>query len=261
MKNLSLLFLLLLAQLVVTSQTEAQEKEHVFEVPLKYISFLLLNDSKSPLQLNSPRVLADEKGNLDYFYTISNSSDKSVKSFKIYGFDAFTNPSYEAAPEGKATDEFSFFPYESFSILNENKFEITEFTDKLAAKFKLSENHKRIWIVVVTKVELNDGTTYDATSKYTAIKKFIDQIQNEDYEAEDNDTPRLTAEEKETKLRNFIAEKVQKVEELRLINATPNKSALKVAVKRIIWPVRRGKKNDCCGRANLGSRRMADDRG
>lgn len=215
MKNLSLLFLLLSVQLFITSQTKAQEKERVFEVPLKYVSFLLLNDSKSPIQLSNPKVLADEKGNLDWFYTISNNTDKSIKSFKIYGFDAFVNPSYEAAPEGKATDELSFLPYESFSILNENKFGISELTDKLAEKFKLSENRKRIWIVIVTKVELFDGTTYDAKAKYTDIKKFIDQMQNEDYEAEDNGTQRLTAEEKETKLRNFIAEKVQKIGEFR----------------------------------------------
>ena len=213
MKKLSLLFLLV--QLLAASQIKAQEKERVYEVPLKYVSFLLLNNPKSPLQLSNPRVLADENGNLDYFYTISNQSDKSVKSFKVYGFDAFVNPSYQAAPEGTATDEFSFLPYESFSILNENKFEITELNDKLATKFKLSEKRKRIWIVVVTKVELYDGTTYDATSKYTAIKKFIDQIPNEDYEAEDNGTPLLTAEEKEMKLRNFITQKIQNSEEFR----------------------------------------------
>lgn len=215
MKKSSLLFLLLLAQLFVTSQIKAQEKERVFEVPLKYVSFLLLNDTKSPLQLSNPRVLADKKGNFDYFYTISNHSDKSVKSFKIYGFDAFVNPSYQAAPEGTATDEFSFLPYDSFSILNENKFEITELTDKSATEFKLSENRRRIWIVVVTKVELFDGTVYDATSIYTAIKKFVNQIQKEEYDTEDTGIPKLTAEEKETKLRNFIAEKIQKIEEFR----------------------------------------------
>jgi len=215
MKKLFLLFLLLLAQSFMASQIKAQEKERMFEVPLKYVSFLLLNDTKSPIQLSKPRVLADEKGNLDYFYTISNNSNKSIKSFKIHGFDAFLNPAYEAAPEGTATDEFSFLPYQGFSILNENKFEISELTDKLTAKFKLSENHKRIWIVIVTKVELLDGTIYEATSKYTAIKKFIDQIVNEDYEAQDNDTPRLTTEEKETRLRNFIAEKIQETEESR----------------------------------------------
>lgn len=215
MKSISLLFLLLMTQLFITSQTKAQEKERVFEVPLKYVSFLLLNDSKSPIQLSNPRVLSDADGDLDWFYTISNNSDKSVKSFKIYGFDAFVNPSYEAAPEGTANDEFSFLPYVSFSTLDENKFEISELTDKLATKFKLSENRKRIWIVVVTQVELFDGTTYEATSKYNAIKKFIDQIEIEDYMAEDNGTPRLSAEEKETRLQTFISENVQKEKEFR----------------------------------------------
>lgn len=215
MKKLFVVFLLLLAQVFVPEHIQGQEKERVFEVPLKYVSFMLLNDPKCPLQLNNPRVLGYKSGNLDYYYTISNNSDKSVKSFQIKEFDAFVNPSYEAMPNATATDEFSFLPYESFSTLgDENKFEIAELDEKRAAEFRLSENRKRIWVVLVTKVELYDGKTYDATSKYSRIKKFIEQIEDEEFEADD-EAPKLTAEEKDTRLRNFITEKVQKDEKSR----------------------------------------------
>ncbi len=215
MKKLFVLFLLLLAQIFVPERIQGQEKERVFEIPLKYVSFMLLNDPKCPIQLSNPRVLGDKDGDLDYYYTISNNSDKSVKSFQIKAFDAFVNPSHEATPNATATDEYSFLPYENFSTLaDENKFEIVAFDEKRAVEFRLSEHRKRIWIVIVTKVELYDGTTYDATSKYSHITKFIEQIQNEEFEAED-EAPKLTAEEKETKLRNFIIEKVQKDEKAR----------------------------------------------
>jgi hypothetical protein len=61
----------------------------------------------------------------------------------------------------------------------------------------------------VTKVELYDGTVYDATSKYFRIIKYIERIENEEFEADD-ETTKLAAEEKEAKLRIFINENVQK---------------------------------------------------
>jgi hypothetical protein len=138
-----------------------------------------------------------------------------VKSFQIKAFDAFVNPSHEYTLNPTATDEYSFLPQESFSTLSdEDKLEIVELDEKRAAEFGLSEQRKRIQIVIITKVELYDGTTYDATSKYSLITKFIEQMQNEEYEAED-EAPKLTAEEKEIKLRNFITEKVQKNEKSR----------------------------------------------
>lgn len=210
MKKFSVLFLLLVLQAFSFVQVKAQEKKRAFEVPSKYVSFLLLNDPKCPLQLSNPRVLAYNSRDLDFYYTILNSSDKSVKSFQIKEFDAFVNPSYEATPNSTATDEFSFLPYESFSTLrDENKFEITALDEKRAAEFKLSENRRRTYVVIVTKVELYDGTTYDATQTYSQIKKFTEQIETEELLADD-EAPKLTMEEKQTKLHNFIIEKVQK---------------------------------------------------
>lgn len=215
MKKLFVVFLVLLAQAFIPEHTQAQGKERVFEVPLKYVSFMLLNDSKCPLQLSTPRVIRYKSGNIDYYYTIINNSLKSVKSFQIKAFDAFTNPSEEQTPNATANDEFSFLPQENFSTFSdEDKVEIMKLDEKQAAEFGLSEKRKRVRVVIVTKVELYDGTKYDATSKYSRIKKFVEQIENEEYELDD-DAPRQTAEEKETKLRNFIAEKVQKKEGFR----------------------------------------------
>lgn len=202
------LFIFLLLSLLLF-QVKGQEENRVFEVPLKFVSFLLLNDPKCPLQLSNPRVFRYKSGNLGYYYTVFNNSDKAVKSFRTKEFSAFVNPSSEHTPNVTATDEFSFLPFESFSTLqNENKLKITELDEKKAAEFGLSENRKRIWIVIVTKVELYDGTVYDATSKYSRVQKFIEQIETEENEA-DELVPKLTVNEKEEKLSRFIIENVQ----------------------------------------------------
>jgi len=208
-----LLFLLTLGLVYESSLgQEKQEKEEYLEVPLKYVTFLLINDTGCPLQLTSPRVLATKKGHLNFFYTASNNSDSSVKSFQIEEFDAFVNPSYAASPNGKATDESSLVPYDSFSTLgDETRIKIVPLDEKRAAEFKLSEEQKRIWLVLVTKVESYDGTSYDATSKFAAIRKFIDQIQDEeDLEDEEAPKPPLTGKEKEQRLREFITDQMKK---------------------------------------------------
>jgi hypothetical protein len=211
MNKLLMLFLLLLAQAFIPVYIYAQEKESVFEIPLKYISFMLLNDPKCPIQLSKPRAIADKDGDLHYYLTMTNNSPQILKSFEIKEFDAFVNPSYEYTPNASANGGFSLLPDESFAFTFDNtRFDITDLDEKRAAEIGLSERNKKIWIALVTKVESYDGTTYDATSKYSRIKKFIDQIQNEAYEAEDDDeAPKLTYEEKETKLRNFITETMQ----------------------------------------------------
>ncbi|HEX6126462.1 MAG TPA: hypothetical protein VFZ23_13890 [Pyrinomonadaceae bacterium] len=212
MKNLRALVFLFLASAFVPGVVDAQDKADYFDVPLKYVNFLLLNDENSPLQLSDGVVLATEKGHLNYFYTISNFSNSAVKSFKIEEFDAFVNPSYAASPNGTANDELSFVAYESFSTLDEAKksrMKIVHLDEEGAKKFKLSEEQKRVWIVLVTKVELYDGTTYDATARFRAIKEFVDQIKHSEYELED-DAPRIPFSEKEGRLHEFIANIMKK---------------------------------------------------
>src|SRR5688572_2153680 len=100
MKRVHVPVLILLFLLFAQSEIRAQAKLEGFEVPLKYISFFLLNDEKCPLQLSNPRVLATPEGGLNYFYTIANNRNASVKTLEIEEFDAFENPGYGASPKG-----------------------------------------------------------------------------------------------------------------------------------------------------------------
>ena len=94
--------LIFLAVVIVSaSATFAQERPRVYSVPLKYFSFWLLNNSNCPIKLSDPKVYAEVDGSLHYSYTLSNTTDKSIKSFQIEEFDAFQNPSYGATPNLK----------------------------------------------------------------------------------------------------------------------------------------------------------------
>jgi hypothetical protein len=206
MKNHLVLLLLLSVSVFWPEWTVAQENSQYFEVPLKYVNFLLLNDGNSPIQLSKPFVLSDDKGYLEHFYTISNRANSSVKSLRIEEFDAFVNPSYSAQPYLK--EGFTLEPYESLSMFDEARMNIVQLGEKRAREFGFSEDKKRIWIVLVTKVELYDGTTYDATSRFSAIKEFIDQIQRSE-DLLDDDAPRPFR-EKERKLQKFIVDTMKK---------------------------------------------------
>jgi len=166
----------------------AQQSEY-YEVPLKYVSFSLLNDDRCPIQLADKRVVASKIGSLDFLYTMSNAGHASVKSFEIQKFSVFENPSYTASPHGKADDETAFPPYETIFSANHEDLKAAELSKQQVAEFRLDESRKRLWVVLVTKVELWDGTKYDATSKYEKIKEFIETVNQEENARWDRELP------------------------------------------------------------------------
>ena len=51
---------------------------------------------------------------------------------------------------------------------------LVPYSKTLGKESGLSNTSNRIWIVMVVKVELSDGTTYDASKNFDRLKKFID---------------------------------------------------------------------------------------
>lgn len=209
MQKNSILTSIFLLLFLLASVANGQDRQYLFDVPLEYNSYLLLNDPDCPIQISIPKIYAEGDGTLHYSYTISNFTDSSVKSFEIQEFDAFENPSYSAMPNLTASDEFTFVPYDSFPRIDENRFEIKDLDAKTAIKFNLNESHKKIWIVIVTKVELFSGKVYDATTKYPRIAKFIESTEERSV---DWDTGKvlLTFDDKSDLLRRFISNEVLK---------------------------------------------------
>lgn len=166
---------LLFLQAMMFVRVEGQEKKRVYEIPAKYVSLLLVSDPKCPLQLESPRFLDYEKGTFEFVFTISNRTDKSVKNFQIKELSWFGNAAYSKNITSK--DEFALLPYERISTLPDNQeLEFGDFKEDLVEKLGLRENPKQLWIILVSKVELSDGTIYDITSKYNEIEKAVGEL-------------------------------------------------------------------------------------
>lgn len=175
MKKSRIISLLFLLQLILMQQIYSQERTRVYEVPTKYVSLMLINDQKCPLQLDNPRFVNYEKGDFQKVYTILNRTNKSVKTFQIKELTWFGNQEY--TKNVKAEDDFSLLPHESFSTLNnENELKFIDFDEGLVTKLRLSDHPKNIWIILVTKAELSDGTIYDITSKYETIEKYVQNL-------------------------------------------------------------------------------------
>jgi hypothetical protein len=76
--------------------------------------------------------------------------------------------------------------------------EVLEFDENVFRRRFSSSRPKDIWIVMVTKVELSDGSVYDVSAKYRAIEKFVEQI----------DFNRIDVAEAERRLDSFISQAV-----------------------------------------------------
>ena len=197
-------FISILLVLLGFMPLDAQQSEY-YEVPLKYVSFSLLNDERCPIQLADRRVVASKKGFLDFLYTMSNAGHASVKSFEIQEFSVFENPSYAASPHGKADDETAFPPYETIFSANHEDLKAAELSKQQVAEFRLDDSRKRLWVVLVTKVELWDGTKYDATPKFEKIMAFIEMVDQEEYVKYDQELPPTPFQKKLDRFIAFLA--------------------------------------------------------
>ncbi len=161
--------------LTVISEGFAQEKKRVYEVPPEYVSVLLVSDPDCPLQLSNPRFLKYEKGTFEKVYSLANVSDKPVIRFQIKELSWLGGQ--ESTKNSTLVKGQKFLPQENFSTLsNEDQLEFLEFNEKVFRDQELRTRPKDIWIVIVTKVEMADGTIYDISSKYEDVERFVKKL-------------------------------------------------------------------------------------
>jgi hypothetical protein len=194
--------------LMFSGKTAAQDKERIYSVPLKYFSFWVLNDPKCPVQLEEPKIYADGDGEMHYSYTFVNTINKPITRLVIEEFEAFENPRYGATPNIDPKEQAPLMPGEKISLLYEPRFEIVKLDEAKAANFKLSQDHRRIRIVVVTTVETIDGDKFDAVSKSSRIQKFIDETEESSYDYS-NDKVLKTFKQKTELLMKFLTKEIQ----------------------------------------------------
>ncbi len=211
MKKLLVLLLMLLTQILVPTHIKGQEKERVFEVPLTYVSYLLLNDPKCPIQLSDPRVIAFRDDNYKYYFTATNSSNKPVKNYKIKSFDAFVDPlesfdGTDSIGDTKVLPGKSILSFPDEDYENRYGFEVARPDTKRIAVFESSGFRRKTRVVMVTSVGFFDGVDYNATAKYKSLENFVEQMEKEEAMPQSS---QLTMKEKETRIRDFMIQQFQ----------------------------------------------------
>lgn len=193
------LVLTLILATVTFGQSEQKDDDRGFEVPSKHISVLLVKDEKCPIQLSGPtRVIGWSNGAVSLGFNLQNVSKANIDSFVIDETDWFGSHGYNIP--AKMNENFFFVPLMTISAddwLNERTENLVAFDEKNLGRSVLRLSNK-IWIVMITKVKLSDGTNYDASKKYDELEKFFDK-QFDEY-----DSGQITMDEREQKLRTFV---------------------------------------------------------
>jgi hypothetical protein len=149
--------------------------EWAIELPPSYTELVLIKDPKCPIQLSPPiRIIGWDSGGLSLDFQIQNVSKANVVSYEIQEWNWYGSSGYEATIE--LPENIFFVPLMTISSKD------TELLDGLAA-FDLKKVEKqippklnRVWVAIVTKVKLSDGTTYDASKKYSRLLSFLDEM-------------------------------------------------------------------------------------
>jgi hypothetical protein len=131
-------------------------------------------DPNSPIQLLGPtKVLGWDNGAVSLGYTVQNTSVKNVLQFHIkqtnwYGTEGYSQPA-EVRPDRM------FVPLMTYWMgHDDSKLEVLTLNEADALKLGFSKDRNRVWVVMVTKVKLADGTAYDVTPKFQELEKFLD---------------------------------------------------------------------------------------
>jgi hypothetical protein len=208
MRNFSSFLVFTIFFLAFASETTAQKDSRGFEVPDSYVKILLVNDPNCPIQLSEPtKIIGFDDGSISRGYNMQNVSNSVIKKFNIVNFSWLPQTSYRGI-----FDNENFLPGMVYkSLTSDEELNLRKFNEKDALTLKLSDKVFDIWIVMVTKVTLADGTEYDAALNYEEIEDFTKGLELSN---------KMSPEEinlQEKKLRSFIANLIR-AKELSLVH-------------------------------------------
>jgi len=180
----------------------AQAREKLYELRSDLTSVLLVHDPKCPLQLIEPSpVFGYENGAVVAEYTVQNISQTNVISWEQRQINWLNNEERTERPE-VLQDRWVFEPLTTYSsFVTSESFDRIEPDKKTAEKLGFSNWRNRILILMVVKVKLADGTTYDASKQLkeltTFLSKFLDKFEDEIAKEE--------IESQQQRVRDFVA--------------------------------------------------------
>jgi hypothetical protein len=187
-------------QVIIASPVAAQSSDSRFEVPSSYVSSIFVDDPGCPLLLGGPkRVIGYSNGALSFGYSLTNRSKANVETFTVREIDWFGNRMYDHPSTIREGRLFSA-GISDYTLGDKDVADLDPFNESLASKYGIINGPNRVWIIMVVKVKLSDGTVYDVLHKYDKLNDFINQpfpksgMSNAEFD------------EREAKLRAFVAD-------------------------------------------------------
>ena len=190
--------LILLFSIVSFGQARAK----LYEIKSDLTSVLLVHDPSCPLQLILPSpVFGYETGAVEAEYTLQNISGANVSSWEKYQINWLNNEQRTASPKVRQ-DQWIFAPFTTYSsFATSTSFDLVEPDKKTADKLGFSNWRNRILILMIVKVRLDDGRTYDASKQLKELTAFLDKFLNE----LDTDPTKEEIESQQQRVRDFVA--------------------------------------------------------
>ncbi|QQS32974.1 MAG: hypothetical protein IPM50_15230 [Acidobacteriota bacterium] len=146
-----------------------------FEIPPEKLSLLFVNDPTCPIQISGPaKIIGYSNGGLSFGYSLTNKSNANIESFLVeatdwFGFKGYSSPS-------TVNQGFVFAPGGTYDALSSEKvIDVLPFDDSIARESGIMNVHNKIWIVMIVKVNLSDGSTYDASQKFRSLSDFVEK--------------------------------------------------------------------------------------
>ena len=174
MKNSNKIAIVLVLCLLVKANLLAQVDKPGSEIPAGLMSLLVVPDPKCPIQITGPfRVIGWSYGGFEFGYTLENHSNAGVESVYFQEWDWLSAHGYEGTFEFKNTSDFQ--PGMShYSFSGESEEDLIPYDQNKGLQSQVSHTSNKLWIVMVVRVKLSDGTVYDATKKYEQLEKFLE---------------------------------------------------------------------------------------
>jgi len=193
-------FLVILLIHMFRPLSAGQEKEKRFEIKQEMISVLRVFDSECPLQLLEPStVFCFGNGAISVDYALQNISETNVDNFEIQQINWFNTHGNTITGEVRH-DKWVFAPLTTYSSLADSEpFDLVDLDKKTADKLGFSRLSNRILILMVVKVKLADGKTYDASRQFKALERFLTDLGDSD------DTSKVEVERQKERIRSFIS--------------------------------------------------------
>ena len=200
MKYLTTVFLITISCLVLVVNVQAQDNNKGFKVPSEYVSMLFASDSHCPLQISEiSEVIGYSNGGFYFGYKLQNVSNTNVESYLIEELNWFGNRGY--SHPAQVNKNMVFAPLTTYDTLSgKNIGDLISFDKNYAEQSGISSKSNKIWIAMVVKVTLSNGTVYDVSEKFALLNRFIDELElNSSMSNEELNN-------KEKQLREFISQ-------------------------------------------------------